>query len=232
MSDIPRAFGRLHIPDKRDDLYPFSAAEEVLSTPLEEKRASVSLRSAKRKCEVCWGVKGVLDQGRMPHCVAFAWKHYLIGAPIKQARFLVPAFLYELAQKYDQWPGENYDGTSVRGAVKILNKLGFVKSYWWGKSAKDVHGWVMKRGPVVLGTLWYENMSRLDRSGYAIPSGRVLGGHAYLCIGYNKKRKAFKCLNSWGASWGVKGKFWISFKNMDFLVKKGGEACIALERNV
>jgi len=230
MSDTPYAFGRLEIPDDRDELYPFSVAEEKLSSKKEEQRMAIRLRAAKRKYEVCWGVKTVLDQGRYPHCVAFAWKHYLIAAPLKQGKFLVPAFLYELAQKYDRWPGEDYEGTSVRAGAKILNKLGFVKSYWWGSSAEDVKNWILKRGPVVLGTRWYEKMSMLDKRGYARPQGDILGGHAYLCIGYNKKRNAFKCLNSWGREWGVKGKFWITYKHMDYLVRRG-EACIALERN-
>lgn len=33
------------------------------------------------------------------------------------------------------------------------------------------------------------------------------GGHAVLCIGYDKKENAWICKNSWGSSWGMNGYF-------------------------
>lgn len=40
---------------------------------------------------------------------------------------------------------------------------------------------------------------------------RVIGGHAVTIIGYNDAKKAFLIQNSWGTSWGLKGKFWMPY---------------------
>ena len=40
---------------------------------------------------------------------------------------------------------------------------------------------------------------------------RLLGGHAVLLVGYDKRRKVFIARNSWGTRWGVKGYFYMPF---------------------
>jgi C1A family cysteine protease len=44
------------------------------------------------------------------------------------------------------------------------------------------------------------------------PKESSLGGHAVLCIGYNKKTERFLMKNSWGAGWGDGGYFTIPFE--------------------
>jgi len=39
----------------------------------------------------------------------------------------------------------------------------------------------------------------------------VLGGHAVLCVGYDDTKQWFITMNSWGASWGDKGYFYIPY---------------------
>lgn len=39
-----------------------------------------------------------------------------------------------------------------------------------------------------------------------------LGGHAVLMVGWDNKRKAILCLNSWGKGWQLSGKFWMPVK--------------------
>jgi C1A family cysteine protease len=41
---------------------------------------------------------------------------------------------------------------------------------------------------------------------------RQVGGHAVLAIGYDDTRQRFRCLNSWGASWGDGGYFTIPYE--------------------
>jgi C1A family cysteine protease len=40
---------------------------------------------------------------------------------------------------------------------------------------------------------------------------RLLGGHAVLLVGYDKRKKVFIARNSWGTRWGVKGYFYMPF---------------------
>lgn len=43
------------------------------------------------------------------------------------------------------------------------------------------------------------------------PGEQVLGGHAVLAVGYDKRTNLMKCRNSWGANWGDKGYFYMPF---------------------
>ena len=40
---------------------------------------------------------------------------------------------------------------------------------------------------------------------------RLLGGHAVLLVGYDKRKKVFIARNSWGTNWGDKGYFYMPF---------------------
>lgn len=42
-----------------------------------------------------------------------------------------PRMLYELAKRYDEWPGENYPGSSARGAMKGWHKHGVCSEEMW-----------------------------------------------------------------------------------------------------
>lgn len=69
---------------------------------------------------ICIGeVPGILDQGGEGACTGYALagviNHQLSRAGIK--REVSPRMLYEMARKYDEWPGEHYDGSSARGAM-------------------------------------------------------------------------------------------------------------------
>lgn len=39
----------------------------------------------------------------------------------------------------------------------------------------------------------------------------MLGGHAVLLVGYDRNSKQFICRNSWAASWGKRGYFWMPY---------------------
>jgi C1A family cysteine protease len=43
------------------------------------------------------------------------------------------------------------------------------------------------------------------------PDEKLLGGHCVVAVGYSDEKKAFKIRNSWGADWGLKGYFWMSY---------------------
>ena len=38
---------------------------------------------------------------------------------------------YEMAKRYDEWPGEGYQGSSVRGAMKAWHKHGVCSDALW-----------------------------------------------------------------------------------------------------
>src|SRR6185436_14113346 len=100
-----KPLGRKHAPDARD-------LNHLL------RHAALTPERPKTKT---WRLLWHGDQGETPHCVGFAWHGLLRSSPVLNHQPL-PDPLYLAAQKYDEFPGENYDGTSVRGGAKALQK--------------------------------------------------------------------------------------------------------------
>lgn len=81
----------------------------------------------------------ILDQGRQGACTGFALAAVVnfLRAKQKQTAIVSPRMLYELARRYDEWPGEAYEGSSARGAIKAWVKHGVcLRSSW----KDDQHG--------------------------------------------------------------------------------------------
>jgi hypothetical protein len=201
-----------------------------------------------------WACDPVLDQGREGACVGFAWAHELSARPKVIERDNAFALqLYRRAQQLDQWPGENYSGTSVLAGVKAVQEYknshgqSLVMAYRWGFGVKDVLKIVGYRGPVVLGINWYDNMYDPDSNNFIKASGEIAGGHAILMNGVRivKKDTAQKQYwenidldkswvrlhNSWGPGYGDNGEAFLTVRDLDKLLQEDGEACIPTLRS-
>jgi len=86
------------------------------------------------------------------------------------------------------------------------------------------------KGPCATGSNWYEGMNTPDKNGIIKPTGKMLGGHAYVIRGVNVKARLLRIKNSWGKSFGIDGDCFISFDDMDRLLKERGEAYIPIIR--
>lgn len=181
------------------------------------------------------------DQGVTPQCVAYAWSHFYTGSPLAHAiPFEDPSALYAQAQANDEWPGSDYDGTSVRGGAKAVLLDGRIAdAYAWAFDVQTMANTIGTHGPVVVGTNWYDSMFEPRRAKDALgdyhmtlvidPDSPLAGGHAWLVNGVNVPRRTFRMLNSWGLGWGVHGRATVGFDTMERLLDEQGEACMALE---
>ena len=64
----------------------------------------------------------ILDQGTEGACTGFGLAtvaQYLLRrrAVVPDPEPVSPRMFYEMAKRYDDWPGEDYDGSSARGAM-------------------------------------------------------------------------------------------------------------------
>jgi hypothetical protein len=176
-----------------------------------------------------WPTGAILDQGDKPHCVGYAWCQFIQSAPLMTRRRVDPIALYRDAQRVDEWPGENYAGTSVRAGAKVLQRMQAINEYAWANDAATVRDFLLTRGTVIVGTDWFEGMFTVKDNGFIDATGPIVGGHAYLLSGYSVQRNAFRIVNSWGREWGHLGRAWIDFDLMNSLIANYGEACSAIE---
>jgi hypothetical protein len=82
----------------------------------------------------CGEVPEVLDQGREGACTGFALTaviNYLLRQRGRGEERVSPRMLYEMARRYDEWPGEEYVGSSARGAMKGWVRHGVCSRKSW-----------------------------------------------------------------------------------------------------
>lgn len=72
-----------------------------------------------------------MDQGVEGSCVGFGSTRAMM---LLNRRRYDARWLYHEAQKVDEWPGEDYDGTSVRAGMDVLREMGHRRVYR-GKTA-------------------------------------------------------------------------------------------------
>jgi hypothetical protein len=200
IDQLKNKLGRIHLPDPRDHDY-----------LLPRQVAPITLRKK------FYPTGRVLDQGNSPQCVAYATTQFLRTGPVfNQVKDLDPTWLYHECQLNDEWTGESYDGTSVRAAMKVLKREGYLSEYRWAFDINTVVQHLLTKGPMVLGTDWYLNMFNLNENGFIVPEGPIVGGHAYLAMGvnldyvcYDGSLGAIRMVNSWGPSWGTISIWWL-----------------------
>ncbi|HEX5050760.1 MAG TPA: C1 family peptidase [Planctomycetota bacterium] len=111
--------------DFRDRMYVANLCEVPTQIPLEAY-----------KKRFVHGQPHILDQGKQGACTGFGlaavanalltWRRVVPDATPVSARML-----YEMARRYDEWPGERYEGSSARGAMKGWHKHGVCSAKMW-----------------------------------------------------------------------------------------------------
>jgi hypothetical protein len=182
----------------------------------------------------------ILDQGDEGSCTGFslaATVNLLLnqrlsaaGLPLRAGGELVsPRMIYEMAKVHDEWAGEGYEGSSLRGALKgffhngicTLNEAPYVPGEKNGRltvpRAKDArniglgayyrlrpqmidyHAAISQAGTVYVSAQVHEGWQQ-PQDGRIVPSNRPIGGHAFAIVGYDDE--GFLVQNSWGPNWG------------------------------
>jgi hypothetical protein len=201
--------------------------------------------NAQRKTRV-WDCYARLDQRSEGHCVGFALAHELAAEPIAVPfvnNALADAMFFQ-AQDNDEWPGRDYEGTSLKAGMKVGVQRGYYRGYRWPFGENEVALVVGNVGPVILSIKWTAGMERVDGAGFIHASGPVRGRHCICARGVVAgqspngawRRIWFKLTgdplghyvlrNSWGPDWGRNGDCYLTSRDMARLLKAGGEAAI------
>lgn len=181
----------------------------------------------------------ILDQGREGACTGYGLAtvvHYLLARRrvLPDRDPVSPRMLYEMARRYDEWPGENYEGSSARGAMKGWHKHGVAGEIDWPSSGRGVPGGLndarvaaARRRP--LGAYFRVNHKDLVAMHAAIAEVGILHATASVHTGWEKvdpqgnipyessllgghafaivayDEQGLWLQNSWGPGWGWRG---------------------------
>lgn len=180
-----------------------------------------------------WTDKQQLDQGNTGHCVGFGGAQFHNCEPYPGVYTNDDGHkLYYECKVLDGEPKAE-DGSYVHTLAKALKNRGLISTYVWASTTDDIKAWVVNKGPVVVGTDWYNDMFYPENfSGYLKPTGGLAGGHCWLIVGYSASEDAFHMQNSWGTGWGVNGYSKIKVADFAKLLNADGEAMASLEQAV
>jgi hypothetical protein len=157
----------------------------------------------------------------------------------------------------DTPPGE---GTSLSAGFDVLRSTGHRRLWGgqsrppevdegivdvnrWLTTVDEIRTAISEGKPVCLGINWYHafynptfKKHRGRKEAVIAPEDSdprwngLAGGHCIMATGASDIRQAFELSNSWGRSFGVKGKAWLPYSSLTRLLEEQGEAAIVTDR--
>lgn len=176
-----------------------------------------------------WELTIQLDQGQTGHCVGFGWAGWADAMPVEGTYQNADghAIYYECKVIDGEPRAEN--GSYVRSGALAMRTRGRLAAFAFARMTSEIDDWINTQGPIVVGTTWTNDMFGPDANGLVKPTGGFAGGHCYLMIDRIDAEDAYLFQNSWGAGWGLNGRFKIKRGDFDGLLQDQGEACCAAE---
>jgi hypothetical protein len=139
--------------------------------------------------------------------------------------------VYQRGQQLDEYPGDDYPGGSVLGAMSAAVELGMIGGYLWCFGTRDIAQTILRRRPVVVGVPWLSGMWETGPGGLVVVTGADEGlGHCLAVNGIVLKGPQgqpgpfFRWQQSTGESYGVGGFGFIHHRDLAGLLRGRGEA--------
>jgi hypothetical protein len=176
-----------------------------------------------------------LNQGKLGSCTANALCGALNSAPFnrdgRQFRERDAVRLYDLETEMEGKPHPPHDpGGSGLMVCKAAKRLGWITAYSHAFGLEHALRALTLR-PVITGVNWYASFYEPDADGLVKihPHAKVKGGHEVVADGIDLRHELVWFWNSWGKSYGVGGRFCMSFHTWDRLLRERGDVTIPLQ---
>ena len=212
--------------------------------------------------------KLILNQGNEGACTGFGlaavinyllWKKHVAqeiktGKKTSRMAKVSQRMLYHMARIYDEWPGEDYEGSSCRGAMKGWYRHGVCTDQFWPYKSKFVapkDGWQQDAAKLPLGAYYRINkdsiadmQSAVREVGAIYVSGVVHKGWFLdsfstlpeIPIQFDEvgghafaiigyTTRGFIVQNSWGEEWGCLGFAILTYEDW---IQNGSDAWVAV----
>lgn len=184
---------------------------------------------------------GIFDQGNLGSCTGNALAGSINTAPLHKtgARLLAEpdaVKLYGAATHLDGFQGSyppDDTGSSGLAVCKAGMKAGYLTGY---KHAFSITAALasLTATPVITGVNWYEGFDEPDANGLVKIAGQMRGGHEFEVHAILKyvvgslDETIVEAENSWGTSWGVRGKFRFTAATWAQLLAEQGDVTVPL----
>lgn len=136
--------------------------------------------------------------------------------------------VYSDATKIDPYSGTypptdtGSDGLSV---AKVLKNRGIISGYQHATSLNAALN-ALASQPVIIGVEWRNDMFDPDKDGRIHITGAVAGGHEIVLDELDVENERVWIHNSWGDSWGVDGRAYLTWDDFGTLLKADGDVTI------
>jgi hypothetical protein len=178
-----------------------------------------------------WG-----DQKTTSQCVIYSWLHALHDGPLTPKEKLrlraapkplaAPTPLYQEGQAIDGTPTWDVDsGLTCNAGAQVMKRHGWIGEYRWAETVDEVVNHLLVAGPVLIGAWWYDSMFDVGPDGKMEMDGALAGGHQWVMSAVDLDRERFDNKNSWNRSWGRRGMFYSSFRQVERMLAEGAEIC-------
>ena len=179
----------------------------------------------------------VLDQGALGSCTGNASIGAVGTSPLYET---LPAgtgldedaavAVYSAATRIDDYYGTykpTDTGSSGLAVAKVLKSLGLISGYRHCTSLAAVLT-ALQDGPVIAGTAWHDSFDEPDADGVIALTERSLprGGHEYVLDEVDVRRHLIGLTNSWGESYGLDGRAYISWDDFATLLADDGDVTV------
>lgn len=173
-----------------------------------------------------WRPGAIVDQGSTSSCVGCGWGSFFNADPLRSKYdFQYMYNFYIACQKVDglsELVEPRRQGSTIQGGAMIAQERGLIQDALFTNDPEELISYVYNRGPMVIGTNWYEGMESPDANGFVKPTGRNIGGHCTCVIGINGVLKEVVIQNSWGEDYANHGICIMTFDDFRWLFRHLG----------
>lgn len=119
----------------------------------------------------------------------------------------------------------NDNGSTGLSVAQALKNAGEISGYQHTFTLDDALK-ALGVTPVITGVKWYSNMYDPDQDGRVYPTGTVAGGHEFVVDEIDATNQRVWFTNSWGESWGLNGRAYLTFADWGDLLGQQGDVTI------
>lgn len=219
-----RGLGRHVHHDPRSRAFPALLADRVVS--VRHERYTTVLEQGQVSAGTGYALVGALGCTPLWEPLASFAPALVLDGDLALEAYAAATDLIDRGGVVGHWPPDDV-GSSALTVCKVAASMGWTSGYRWAFGLDQVLR-AAALAPVLLGVGWYDSFDAPADGGELLvtSSAKVRGGHEVLLTEVDADRCRVWVDNSWGTSWGVDGRAWMSWALLARLLGERGDAVV------